>query len=118
MDAAAWKTRLRCALNKSPEFQEIPQRSQLDISEPYKVYRIVPLDEQGEDKDGSYICSGHVTEGVYWIFPFHQPGYPIADRHAAMAHSRAAANVPRAVTDTEGQILPQQLKHWQENRIR
>lgn len=47
VDAAAWKTRLRCALNKSPEFQEFPDRSQLDISEPYKVYRIVPPEEQG-----------------------------------------------------------------------
>ncbi|KAM8960602.1 interferon regulatory factor 9 [Pelodytes ibericus] len=46
LDAAAWKTRLRCALNKSPEFEEVPERSQLDISEPYKVYRIVPLGEQ------------------------------------------------------------------------
>ncbi|XP_073527139.1 interferon regulatory factor 9 isoform X2 [Phyllobates terribilis] len=47
VDAATWKTRLRCALNKSPEFQELPHRSQLDISEPYKVYRIVPPAEQG-----------------------------------------------------------------------
>ncbi|KAM4054146.1 interferon regulatory factor 9 isoform 1-T2 [Anomaloglossus baeobatrachus] len=47
VDAAAWKTRLRCALNKSPEFQELPTRSQVDISEPYKVYRIVPPEEQG-----------------------------------------------------------------------
>ncbi|XP_028649546.1 interferon regulatory factor 9 [Erpetoichthys calabaricus] len=46
-DPATWKTRLRCALNKSPEFEEVPDRSQLDISEPYKVYRIVPLSEQG-----------------------------------------------------------------------
>ncbi|KAM4807995.1 interferon regulatory factor 9 [Rhinophrynus dorsalis] len=46
LDAAVWKTRLRCALNKSPEFQEVPDRSQLDISEPYKVYRIVPPGEQ------------------------------------------------------------------------
>nr|XP_033781265.1 interferon regulatory factor 9 isoform X1 [Geotrypetes seraphini] len=45
-DPATWKTRLRCALNKSPEFQEISERSQLDISEPYKVYRIVPPAEQ------------------------------------------------------------------------
>ncbi|XP_060719120.1 interferon regulatory factor 9 isoform X2 [Tachysurus vachellii] len=44
---ASWKTRLRCALNKSPEFSEVTERSQLDISEPYKVYRLVPLDEQG-----------------------------------------------------------------------
>ncbi|XP_026887741.2 interferon regulatory factor 9 isoform X1 [Electrophorus electricus] len=46
-DPASWKTRLRCALNKSPEFSEVTERSQLDISEPYKVYRLVPLDEQG-----------------------------------------------------------------------
>uniref|UniRef100_A0A8C2CHX2 Interferon regulatory factor 8-like n=1 Tax=Cyprinus carpio TaxID=7962 RepID=A0A8C2CHX2_CYPCA len=46
-DPASWKTRLRCALNKSPEFCEVTERSQLDISEPYKVYRLVPLEEQG-----------------------------------------------------------------------
>ncbi|KAF3703870.1 Interferon regulatory factor 8 [Channa argus] len=44
---ASWKTRLRCALNKSPEFKEVNDRAQLDISEPYKVYRLVPLHEQG-----------------------------------------------------------------------
>ncbi|NXK13813.1 IRF4 factor, partial [Herpetotheres cachinnans] len=40
-DPSTWKTRLRCALNKSTDFQEVPERSQLDISEPYKVYQIV-----------------------------------------------------------------------------
>lgn len=44
---ASWKTRLRCALNKSPEFCEVNDRAQLDISEPYKVYRLVPEGEQG-----------------------------------------------------------------------
>ncbi|KAF7214174.1 interferon regulatory factor 9 [Nothobranchius furzeri] len=44
---AIWKTRLRCALNKSPEFKEVNERAQLDISEPYKVYRLVPISEQG-----------------------------------------------------------------------
>ncbi|XP_049605980.1 interferon regulatory factor 9 isoform X2 [Syngnathus scovelli] len=44
---ASWKTRLRCALKKSPEFCEVVERAQLDISEPYKVYRLVPPDEQG-----------------------------------------------------------------------
>lgn len=52
VDAAAWKTRLRCALNKSPEFQEVPHRSQLDIAEPYKVYRIVPPEEQENPSSG------------------------------------------------------------------
>lgn len=43
-DPSTWKTRLRCALNKSTDFEEIPERSQLDISEPYKVYQV--LNEQ------------------------------------------------------------------------
>ncbi|KAF7654200.1 hypothetical protein LDENG_00072800 [Lucifuga dentata] len=41
-DPPTWKTRLRCALNKSNDFDELVGRSQLDISEPYKVYRIIP----------------------------------------------------------------------------
>ncbi|XP_053720982.1 interferon regulatory factor 8 [Synchiropus splendidus] len=49
-EPATWKTRLRCALNKSPDFEEVTERSQLDISEPYKVYRIVPEDEQKHGK--------------------------------------------------------------------
>ncbi|XP_016110305.1 interferon regulatory factor 10 isoform X1 [Sinocyclocheilus grahami] len=48
-DPSTWKTRLRCALNKSTDFQEVPERSQLDISEPYKVYRI--LDDTGRAAD-------------------------------------------------------------------
>lgn len=39
-DPTMWKTRLRCALNKSTDFHEVPERNQLDITEPYKVYRI------------------------------------------------------------------------------
>lgn len=40
-DPTMWKTRLRCALNKSTDFQEVPERNQLDITEPYKVYLIL-----------------------------------------------------------------------------
>uniref|UniRef100_A0A3Q3KPY7 IRF tryptophan pentad repeat domain-containing protein n=1 Tax=Monopterus albus TaxID=43700 RepID=A0A3Q3KPY7_MONAL len=39
-DPTMWKTRLRCALNKSTDFHEVPERNQLDITEPYKVYCI------------------------------------------------------------------------------
>ncbi|XP_021796765.1 interferon regulatory factor 9 isoform X3 [Papio anubis] len=39
---AVWKTRLRCALNKSPEFEEVPKRGRMDVAEPYKVYRLLP----------------------------------------------------------------------------
>lgn len=41
-DPPTWKTRLRCALNKSNDFEELLDRSQLDISDPYKVYQVVP----------------------------------------------------------------------------
>ncbi|XP_051865764.1 interferon regulatory factor 8-like isoform X2 [Pristis pectinata] len=51
VDPASWKTRMRCALNKSSEFEEVPQRSQLDISEPYKVYRII--EGNGEKRKAS-----------------------------------------------------------------
>ncbi|XP_055963805.1 interferon regulatory factor 4-like [Sorex fumeus] len=40
-DPPAWKTRLRCALNKSTDFLEVRESSQLDCDDPYKVYRIV-----------------------------------------------------------------------------
>uniref|UniRef100_A0A8C5DW98 Interferon regulatory factor 4b n=1 Tax=Gouania willdenowi TaxID=441366 RepID=A0A8C5DW98_GOUWI len=41
-DPPTWKTRLRCALNKSNDFQELQEKNQLDISEPFKVYRLLP----------------------------------------------------------------------------
>ncbi|XP_074699495.1 interferon regulatory factor 4-like isoform X2 [Strix aluco] len=50
-DPSTWKTRLRCALNKSTDFQEVPERSQLDISEPYKVYQIVSDGARDAEKD-------------------------------------------------------------------
>ncbi|KAM6979606.1 interferon regulatory factor 8 [Aplochiton taeniatus] len=64
-EPATWKTRLRCALNKSPDFEEVAERSQLDISEPYKVYRIVPEDEQKSGKGTattSTVVSGDITD--------------------------------------------------------
>uniref|UniRef100_A0A3P9H169 Interferon regulatory factor 4b n=1 Tax=Oryzias latipes TaxID=8090 RepID=A0A3P9H169_ORYLA len=56
-DPPTWKTRLRCALNKSNDFEELGERSQLDISDPYKVYRIIP---EGAKKSQSSI-SNHKT---------------------------------------------------------
>lgn len=64
-EPATWKTRLRCALNKSPDFEEVADRSQLDISEPYKVYRIVPEEEQKTGKStvaAMTTSSGNMTD--------------------------------------------------------
>ncbi|CAG5082114.1 Oidioi.mRNA.OKI2018_I69.PAR.g10034.t1.cds [Oikopleura dioica] len=46
-----WKTRLRCALNKMPDIRELPDLSRLDISDPYRVYELLPAVHKGsEDK--------------------------------------------------------------------
>uniref|UniRef100_A0A803J954 Interferon regulatory factor 10 n=2 Tax=Xenopus tropicalis TaxID=8364 RepID=A0A803J954_XENTR len=51
-DPSVWKTRLRCALNKSPDFQEVMENSQLDLTEPYKLYRILtPSEERSGEGD-------------------------------------------------------------------
>ncbi len=41
-EPAVWKTRLRTALNKLPDIEEIQEKTQLDIPEPYRVYRLLP----------------------------------------------------------------------------
>ncbi|XP_061300249.1 interferon regulatory factor 9-like [Pezoporus flaviventris] len=54
-DPAAWKSRLRCALHKSPEFQELPHRSQPHGRSPYRVYRVLPpRPEPGSTGKGVY----------------------------------------------------------------
>lgn len=63
-DPPTWKTRLRCALNKSNDFEELVERSQLDISDPYKVYRIVP---EGAKKSQSHIKHPNQTVQIlHW----------------------------------------------------
>ncbi|XP_048450677.1 interferon regulatory factor 9-like [Rhincodon typus] len=41
LNPRTWKSRLRCALHKSSDFVEVPERSQLNNYQPYKVYKIV-----------------------------------------------------------------------------
>ncbi|XP_072411624.1 uncharacterized protein [Chiloscyllium punctatum] len=41
LNPRTWKSRLRCALHKSSDFVEVPERSQLNHYHPYKVYRII-----------------------------------------------------------------------------
>lgn len=46
-----WKTRLRCALNKMPDIRELPDMSRLDISDPYRVYELLPAMHKGKGGD-------------------------------------------------------------------
>uniref|UniRef100_UPI00358F48AF interferon regulatory factor 8-like n=1 Tax=Myxine glutinosa TaxID=7769 RepID=UPI00358F48AF len=41
-DPSTWKTRLRCALKKSSDFEELPEQSRTNHADPYKVYRVKP----------------------------------------------------------------------------
>lgn len=65
-DPPTWKTRLRCALNKSNDFDELVERSQLDISEPYKVYRIIPEGAKRGMKMTSLEESSHLNSLGYY----------------------------------------------------
>lgn len=60
-DPSTWKTRLRCALNKSADFCEVRERSQLDISNPYKVYRLV---SDGAHGPVTRACAPHKEEDI------------------------------------------------------
>uniref|UniRef100_A0A671R6Y3 Interferon regulatory factor 4-like n=1 Tax=Sinocyclocheilus anshuiensis TaxID=1608454 RepID=A0A671R6Y3_9TELE len=76
-DPPTWKTRLRCALNKSNDFDELVERSQLDISDPYKVYRIIPEAAKRGSKSSSMDDSAaHVTSISYPMHSSYPPLQP------------------------------------------
>ncbi|KAM3923593.1 interferon regulatory factor 4-like [Leptodactylus fuscus] len=57
-DPSVWKTRLRCALNKSPDFREVIDGCQ-DFGEPYKRYCIV-----SEHQEKTYEGSKEATKNL------------------------------------------------------
>ncbi|KAI2652336.1 Interferon regulatory factor 4 [Labeo rohita] len=71
-DPPTWKTRLRCALNKSSDFEELVGRSQLDVSEPFKVYRVIPEGTKRAPKSYEKVStsSGHHN---YPFYPSYEP---------------------------------------------
>ncbi|XP_016393671.1 interferon regulatory factor 4-like [Sinocyclocheilus rhinocerous] len=72
-DPPTWKTRLRCALNKSSDFEELVGRSQLDVSEPFKVYRVIPEGSKRAPKSYEKVSTslGHHN------YPFYPPYEPV-----------------------------------------
>ncbi|KAK2834991.1 hypothetical protein Q5P01_015475 [Channa striata] len=74
-DPPTWKTRLRCALNKSNDFEELVERSQLDISDPYKVYRIIPEGAKKRPRQEDSPLSP-MNYPVHSSFPALQPQMP------------------------------------------
>ncbi|KAG7231308.1 hypothetical protein INR49_012148 [Caranx melampygus] len=104
---ASWKTRLRCALNKSEEFEEVMDRAQLDISEPYKVYRLVPFSEQGEAPSESSQMLPHTG----WEFtPPLSWGVNAAGRFRTYFPHHSALTQNRLQVQTRTQIRAQTLE--------
>ena len=55
-DWSTWKTRFRCALNKSPEIQWIKELSKLDSHDrPYRAYRFVKLTPNEREPGSNFI---------------------------------------------------------------
>ncbi|KAM8945767.1 interferon regulatory factor 4-like [Pelodytes ibericus] len=79
-DPSVWKTRLRCALNKSPDFQEVQENSQMELAEPYKQYRIVSGIPERNEKGTTDTCKSPTNEDVQIIpklpHPPDQPAVP------------------------------------------
>ncbi|XP_016095773.1 interferon regulatory factor 4-like [Sinocyclocheilus grahami] len=69
-DPPTWKTRLRCALNKSSDFEELVGRSQLDVSEPFKVYRVIPEGSKRAPKSYEKVST---SLGHHKFYPPYEP---------------------------------------------
>ncbi|XP_059353854.1 interferon regulatory factor 4-like [Carassius carassius] len=71
-DPPTWKTRLRCALNKSSDFEELVGRSQLDVSEPFKVYRVIPEGTKRAPKSYEKVSTS-LSHHNYPFYPSYEP---------------------------------------------
>ncbi|XP_056620052.1 interferon regulatory factor 4 [Triplophysa dalaica] len=86
-DPPTWKTRLRCALNKSCDFEEVVGQSQLDISEPFKVYRVIP---EGTKRVSGAKCHERVCPASgHHSYPSHPSYEPM---HAQLSNFLSVAD--------------------------
>lgn len=87
---AVWKTRLRCALNKSSEFEEVPERGRMDVAEPYKVYRILPagtVSTQPRNQKSSF------KRGISSVSPEREENKENGRANGAVNHSGDSSNI-------------------------
>ncbi|XP_007442483.1 interferon regulatory factor 4-like, partial [Python bivittatus] len=87
-DPSVWKTRLRCALNKSTDFREVPEKSHLEVSQPYKVYQVVCSDAAPDTEKESRKES-----------PLQPSGPLVPGREAAIAHHTSNKAKPSSESD-------------------
>ncbi|KAI1890864.1 hypothetical protein AGOR_G00157990 [Albula goreensis] len=106
-DPSVWKTRLRCALNKSLDFQEVAERSQLDIPEPYKVYKVIQAEGlRDTDSSGSPVLYEDSLPGTVL-----SAAAPVSHKLEGEAHSDVDVG-QRQSTDCEAQQSPVCMNIW------
>ncbi|XP_064611278.1 interferon regulatory factor 8-like isoform X2 [Liolophura sinensis] len=97
-DWSTWKTRLRCALNKLPDIQEMKELSKLEEPSPYRVYRFLPL-KPGVDSTSPKAHLAKTEEIVQAVVPLQS------------SFEETPQNIPTTVT---GQILGRSMSSQSE----
>lgn len=95
-DPTMWKTRLRCALNKSTDFQEVPERNQLDITEPYKVYLIQHDNAPARPAESPQTMDQVITQTER---PSRSPGFQDKELHCQKESFHPSKEEVKPVTD-------------------
>ncbi|KAL7975936.1 hypothetical protein Chor_005494 [Crotalus horridus] len=105
-DPSVWKTRLRCALNKSLDFKEVPERSNLEASEPYKVYQVVCPEAAPDTEKASRTDSA--LQAKYALAPAPEA----AAAHLLSDKAKPSTEPDRKRADNPGgPLIPQQLSN-------
>ncbi|KAF3835522.1 hypothetical protein F7725_028080 [Dissostichus mawsoni] len=98
LDPPTWKTRLRCALNKSNDFDELVDRSQLDISDPYKVYRVIPEGAKKRPRQEDSPLSPTSYQGPYPALQTQMPQYMPTPEGGWRDYCQEPASLPELLT--------------------
>ncbi|CAH8573597.1 unnamed protein product [Dicrocoelium dendriticum] len=89
-DWPMWKTRLRCALNKAPDIQEVKQRHDLHCDQPFKVYRFISRTES--------LWRANAARNACMIFdgvtPTYNPNFPPTPVSQLGSYEMATPSIP------------------------
>lgn len=100
-DWPSWKTRLRCALNKLPDIQEMKDRSCYDEPNPYRVYKFVDRKGSGSSSPSYREHPSPADDGCISQTVFHQ-------QMSRPSVIQTSANIPTILSEVDSN--PNSLK--------